>query len=206
MRDLEIRGAGNLLGVKQHGLMNAIGISFYNQILKRAIEKIRNGEDKDIFEVERRKAKVQCEIPYFFPKEYITDEKNRLDFYRRLNNLEDEKDFQTLQDEMADRFGKLPQVAKYVFKYYLVNFWAEKCKIKSVYIGKRKIIIEPFQTMVSKRKIEQIMKSTQFDVHFSQIKGLTIMVKLPYNKIDSFRENFDVCLKIIKINCNLPNG
>ena len=215
MRDLEIRGAGNLLGVKQHGLMNTIGINFFNQILKRAIERIKSGEEKDISsakgggvtfgEIGRRKAKVQCEIPFYFPKDYIEDEAIRLDFYRRLNNVKDESDFQQLQNEMVDRFGKLPQVAKYVFKYYLVNFWAERNRIKSVYIGKRKIIIEPFQPMVSKSIIEKIMKSIEFAVHFKQIKGFSIIVDIPHrkhslnNKIDRFYSNFEVCIKITKI-------
>ncbi len=205
MRDLEIRGAGNLLGVKQHGLMNTIGISFYNQILKSAIEKIKSGEDRDIFKIERRKSKVQCEIPFFFPQKYITDETARLVFYRRLNNLENEKEFYNLQNEMVDRFGKLPQVTEYVFKYYLVSFLAERNRIKSVFIGKRKVVIEPFQPMVSKSKIEKIMKSIEFAVHFKQIKGFSIIVNIPYlkhsldNKIDRLNSNFDVCIKIIKI-------
>ncbi|MCK4338812.1 MAG: transcription-repair coupling factor [Candidatus Cloacimonetes bacterium] len=207
MYDLEIRGAGNILGEKQHGLMNTIGISFYNQILKKAIEKIRKGEDTDIFStkgdafegVDKRKAKVQSEIPYFFPKEYITDETARLDFYRRLNAIIEEKVFHQLQNEMTDRFGKLPQAAKNVFYYYLVNFWAERNKIKSVYIGKNKVVIEPIQPMISKIKIEKILKSTKFAVYFKQIKGLSIAVNIPYNKIDRFSANFDVCIKIIKI-------
>lgn len=214
MRDLEIRGAGNILGAKQHGLMNTIGISFYNQILKKAIEKIKSGEEEDIFsakgggtfgEIERRKAKIQCEIPFYFPKDYIEDEAIRLAFYRRLNNLENEKEFYKLQNEMIDRFGKLPQVVEYVFKYYLVNFWAEKCRIKSVFIGKKKIVIEPFQPMISKSKIEKILKSTKFSIHFKQIKGFAIIVNIPYrndpfdNKIDRFYSNFEVCIKIIKV-------
>ena len=207
MSDLEIRGAGNILGKNQHGLLNTIGISFYNQILKKAIEKIRKGDDIDFFstkggvlgEVDQRKAKVQSEIPYFFPKEYITDETARLDFYRRLNATTEEKNFTQLQNEMIDRFGKLPHAAINVFYYYLVNFLAERNNIKSVYIGKNKIIIEPAQSMISKIKIEKIMQSTKFEVFFKQTKGLSIVVNIPYNKIDRFSTNFQVCIKIIKI-------
>ncbi|MBC8525553.1 MAG: transcription-repair coupling factor [Candidatus Cloacimonetes bacterium] len=199
MHDLEIRGAGNILGAKQHGLMNTIGISFYNQILKKAIERIRKGHQRDIFEIDRKTAKIQCEIPYFFPEKYISDGTIRMDFYRRLNNLKKGGDFNKLQSEMTDRFGKLPQSARNVFKYYLVNFYAEKNKIKSVYIGKRKIIIEPFQSIISKKKIEQIVKSTALEVCFKQTKGLNISVNIPHNKIDRIKGNFDICIKILKI-------
>ena len=199
MRDLEIRGAGNILGKKQHGIMNTIGMNFYNQLLKRAIDKIKQGEDRDIFEVERYHTKIQCEIPFSLPETYIEDDSIRLDFYKRLNNAEDEAEFQSLQEEMRDRFGPLPQVAEYVFQYYHVSYWLAKISISSVFIGKRKITVEVDSTLLTKNRIEEIMKNIPHEVQFSMTKGAKIIVKLSHDKIDSFKANFDVCVQIIKI-------
>jgi len=199
MRDLEIRGAGNILGKKQHGIMNTIGMNFYNQLLKRAIDKIKQGEDRDIFEVERYHTRIQCEIPFSLPENYIEDDANRLDFYKRLNNAEDETEFQSLQEEMRDRFGPLPEVAKYVFHYYHVSFRLAKTSISSIYIGKRMIKVEVDSTVLTKNRIEDIIKNIPHDVQFNMTKGAKIIVKLSHNKIDSFKANFDVCIQIIKI-------
>ena len=199
MRDLEIRGAGNILGKKQHGIMNMIGMNFYNQLLKRAINKIKQGENRDIFDVERYHTKIQCEIPFSLPETYIEDDAIRLDFYKRLNNAENEAEFQSLQEEMRDRFGPLPQIAKYVFQYYHVSYLLARTSISSVFIGKRKVTVEVDSTVLTKNRIEEIMKNIPHDIQFSMTKGATITVKLFHNKIDSFKTNFDICVQIIKI-------
>jgi len=199
MRDLEIRGAGNILGKKQHGIMNTIGLNFYNQLLKRAIDKIRQGENRDIFEVEHYRAKIQCEIPFSIPKEYIDDDATRLDFYKRLNHIEHEKDISLLRDEMRDRFGPIPEITEYVFKYYQVAFWAEREAVKSLYIGKQTLIVVIEPTVLTKSRIEKIIQEISFEVNFNVTKGAKVHIRLPHNKIDSFTTNFDVCIQIIKI-------
>ncbi len=199
MRDLEIRGAGNILGKKQHGILNTIGLNFYNQLLKRAIDRIRQGEDRDIFEIEHSRVKIQCEIPFSLPEEYIQDDAIRLEFYKRLNNIEDEKEFSSLRDEMRDRFGPIPQTAEYVITYYHVVFWTERALLRSLYIGKQRIILTIDPNVLTKSRIEMIMKEIPFEVNFNMAKGSKILIQIPHNKIDSFTTNFDVCIQIIKI-------
>ena len=213
MRDLEIRGAGNILGAKQHGLMNTIGINFYNQILQKAVERIRKGEDEDIFsqkggyfgEIDKRSTKIQCEIPYFFPENYIEDETIRMDFYRRLNNIKSEIEFTKLQSEMIDRFGKLPQSAKNVFNYYRTSFFAENKNLKSIFIGQRKIIVELLNSKISKNKIVALVKSINYEIYFNQRRNLRIIVKILHrknsldNKIDNTNEIFKTCENILKV-------
>jgi len=201
MRDLEIRGAGNLLGIKQHGVMNTVGISFYNQILKRAIEKIQTGEQKDIFDVERRKPKVQCEIPYFFPDNYISDETIRLEFYRKLNNARSESEIDLLATEMSDRFGQLPLQAQNVFSYYKVNLLAESSKIKSVYIGRNDIKIDIQQDNIRKKQIKKLTAIKEAQISFSQASGLRIIAH-PNKKVDNYKNNFNLGTKMLKILIN----
>jgi transcription-repair coupling factor (superfamily II helicase) len=202
MRDLEIRGAGNLLGTKQHGVMNTIGLSFYNQILKRAIEKIQTGQQKDIFDVEQRKPKVQCEIPYFFPNNYIPDEIFRLEFYRRLNSAKTESQIDALESEMADRFGTLPSQAQNVFSYYKVNLLAENPKIKSVYIGRGNIKIDMQQdNNIGKKQIKKLTAIKEAQISFSQTSGLRIIAH-PNKKFDNYKNNFTLGTKMLKILIN----
>lgn len=201
MRDLEIRGAGNLLGIKQHGVMNTIGLSFYNQILKNTIEKIQTGEQKDTFDVERKKPKVQCEIPYFFPDNYIANETFRLEFYRRLNSAKTESQIDALKNEMRDRFGTLPIPAQNVFSYYKVNLLAENSKIKSVYLGKNGIKIDMEQASIGKEQIKKLTAIKDALISFSQTTGLRIIAH-PNKKFDNHKNNFTLGIKMLKILIN----
>ncbi|MEA2104317.1 MAG: transcription-repair coupling factor [Candidatus Cloacimonadota bacterium] len=198
MQDLEIRGAGNLLGAKQHGLMNQIGINFYNQILKRAVEKIQKGEEADIFEIDKKRTKVQTEIPYYLPDYYIEDEKIRLQFYRKLNLIENQIEFMQIKEEMIDRFGELPQAAKSVFWFYEIAFIAEKNAINSIVVGKNIIRIH-HKRNIARDRILAILKQTEYKIDFKQTKGLQINIHIKHRKGREVSGNFSACLRVLGI-------
>ncbi|MBS3767149.1 MAG: transcription-repair coupling factor [Candidatus Cloacimonetes bacterium] len=195
MRDLEIRGAGNLLGAKQHGVMNTIGISFYNQILKKAISRIKSGEDVDIFAIDKNKTKIQTVIPYYFPKNYIENDKIRLQFYERLNKVEEYKEFAELRDEIKDRFGPIQEPAINVIKYYKIVFWSKKLAIDNISIDKNRIIIS-FGQDISQKKISTLLEKIPNEISFKQSKGFQLTVKTP---IREYKNNFDLCSKILRL-------
>ncbi len=107
MRDLEIRGAGNLLGTQQSGHIAAIGYELYCQLLENAVRQLTNQPPKISLEVE-----VDLPIDAFLPVEYVPEMRHRIDIYRRISRLSDVKLLDDMRDELSDRFGPLPEVVE----------------------------------------------------------------------------------------------
>ena len=107
MRDLEIRGAGDVLGLKQSGSISAVGFEMYTEMLREAVSNLRHEP------VMRREELPEADlpIPAFLPDGYVAQERDRLNLYRKMSNIENEDDIQSLQEELRDRFGPLPAPA-----------------------------------------------------------------------------------------------
>ena len=105
MRDLEIRGAGNLLGAKQHGHMEAVGYDLYCKMLNEAVKKLK-GEKVESDEYE---TSIDLRIDAFIPPDYITNEFQKLDIYKRIAEIESQAEKDDRMDELIDRFGEPPE-------------------------------------------------------------------------------------------------
>jgi len=110
LRDLEIRGAGNLLGTEQHGAIAAVGFEMYLQMLQSAVQKLRTGTDEDVVGDVLSTAEMNLELPldHFIPRSYIRDEKLRLGAYRQLAATEDEAELDSVLRSLIDRYGPGP--------------------------------------------------------------------------------------------------
>ncbi len=106
MRDLEIRGAGNVLGAEQHGHMDAVGYDLYCKLLNQAVRALTK---KSVQEEEDFETLVECDIDAFIPAYYIKNEFQKLDIYKRISAVENEEDEMDMQDELIDRFGDIPK-------------------------------------------------------------------------------------------------
>lgn len=104
MRDLEIRGAGNLLGAKQHGHMEAVGYDLYCKMLNDAVKELKGQK----VEEESFETSVDFEMDAYIPSFYIKSEAQKLDMYKRVAEIESEEEFMEMQDELIDRFGDIP--------------------------------------------------------------------------------------------------
>lgn len=105
MRDLEVRGAGNLLGAEQHGHMEAIGYELYCKMLAENVRELKG--EPEIEQVEF--ARIELTIDAGIPESYITSEGQRLDFYLRISQIKQLEDYRDIIDELIDRYGTLPQ-------------------------------------------------------------------------------------------------
>jgi len=127
MRDLEIRGAGNVLGVEQHGHVAAIGFELYTKMLKETVDQLRGEERAEI-------PPCRVEAPYsvYVPDRYIPDADERMMIYKRIARMSDTEDIAALGDELRDRFGEIPASAQTLLDLAHVKLEAQALGIVSV--------------------------------------------------------------------------
>jgi transcription-repair coupling factor (superfamily II helicase) len=148
MKDLEIRGAGDLLGGEQSGFINEIGFETYQKILAEAIEELKENEFKELYEeVEGDKPKVfvketqlDTDFELLFPDDYINNITERLNLYTQLNAVEDEKGLAKFETELVDRFGELPTQAVDLFNSVRIKWAANSIGLEKVILKKNKFI------------------------------------------------------------------
>lgn len=128
MRDLSIRGAGNLLGAEQHGFIDSVGFDLYSQMLKDAIEQ-RRGTDgaENIVNVE-----IDLEVDAYLPDAYISDSKQKIMMYKQFRGVSAIEDIEELQEEMIDRFGDYPQEVGYLLQIANIKVLAMKEQIELI--------------------------------------------------------------------------
>src|SRR5690606_31618811 len=133
--DLEIRGAGELLGEDQSGQMAEVGFSLYTELLERAVRSIKRGELPDVDGTAARGAEVELHTPALIPDDYLPDVHARLTLYKRISSARDAEGLRELQVEMIDRFGLLPDPVKYLFAIAELKQRASELGIRKIDIG-----------------------------------------------------------------------
>lgn len=130
--DLEIRGAGELLGQEQSGNIQAIGFTLYMELLDHAVKCLKSGKQPDLLKPLNAGTEIDLRIPAIIPNDYLPDVHNRLIFYKRIANAADTDALQELQAEMIDRFGLLPPSVKNLFQTTEIKLAAQKLGIKKI--------------------------------------------------------------------------
>lgn len=133
--DLEIRGAGELLGDGQSGQIQAVGFTLYMEMLERAVKAIRKGEQPNLEQPLGGGPEVNLRVPALIPDDYLPDVHSRLILYKRIASAADEDGLKELQVEMIDRFGLLPEATKNLMRLTLLKLQAEKLGIKKIDAG-----------------------------------------------------------------------
>lgn len=140
--DLEIRGAGELLGEEQSGNMQVIGFSLYMDMLERATKAIQNGKSPNLDAPLSLTSEINLHLPALIPDEYLPDVHQRLLFYKRISNVEQADKLNDIRIEMIDRFGLLPQPARNLFAVHQIRIQAEKLGIQKMDINAPGGIVE----------------------------------------------------------------
>ncbi len=130
--DMEIRGAGELLGDDQSGQMQEIGFTLYNELLERAVKALKSGKELNTNISDRQFVEIDLHVPALIPDDYLPDVHTRLVLYKRISAAADKESLRELQVEMIDRFGLLPEQVQTLFAIHEIRFKAKELGIKKI--------------------------------------------------------------------------
>ncbi|MFC3928001.1 transcription-repair coupling factor [Streptococcus caprae] len=128
MRDLSIRGAGNILGASQSGFIDSVGFELYSQLLQEAIAAKQGKTTKRL----KGNAELNLQIDAYLPSDYIDDERQKIEIYKRIRELDSRADYEALQDELIDRFGEYPDQVAYLLEIGLVKSYMDQAFVSLV--------------------------------------------------------------------------
>lgn len=137
MRDLSIRGAGNLLGAQQHGFIDSVGFDLYSQMLKEAIEERKPEKDQ----VRKPSIEIDLELDAYIPDSYISDGHQKIEMYKRFRGIESLRDVDELKEEIIDRFGDYPTEVETLFKVAELKVFAITAGVESIKMAKQDVTI-----------------------------------------------------------------
>jgi transcription-repair coupling factor (superfamily II helicase) len=132
MHDLEIRGAGEVLGDNQSGEMHEIGFQMYSDMLNEAVRALKNGQEPDLAAPLASTTEINLHVPALLPSDYCGDVHERLSLYKRFANCKTSEAVDDLQEELIDRFGKLPEVAKALVETHRLRIAAKAAGIVKI--------------------------------------------------------------------------
>jgi transcription-repair coupling factor (superfamily II helicase) len=178
--DLEIRGAGELLGDEQSGQIQSVGFGLYSELLDRAVRALRSGQVPDFDLASEHETQVELHLPALIPEDYLGDVHTRLTLYKRIASAGDEEVLRDLQVEMIDRFGLLPEPAKQLFAVTGLKLMATPLGIRKLDLGQNggRITFRDKPNVDPRRIIELIQRSPRVYQLAGQDK-LRIIRELP---------------------------
>ena len=137
MRDLSIRGAGNILGASQSGFIDSVGFEMYSQLLEEAIAKKQGKEQKR----QKSNAEINLQIDAYLPSDYISDERQKIEIYKRIREIDNSVNYEDLQEELIDRFGEYPDVVAYLLEIGLLKSYLDKSFVSLVERRQQTVVV-----------------------------------------------------------------
>lgn len=185
MRDLSIRGAGNLLGKSQSGFIDSVGFELYSQLLEEAIAK-RNGNANANTRTQGN-AELILQIDAYLPDTYISDQRHKIEIYKKIRQIDNRVNYEELQEELIDRFGEYPDVVAYLLEIGLVKSYLDKVFVQRVERKDNKITIQ-FEKVTQRLFLAQdyfkALSVTNLKAGIAENKGLMELVFDVQNKKD----------------------
>jgi transcription-repair coupling factor (superfamily II helicase) len=192
--DLEIRGAGELLGSEQSGHMQEIGYHLYTELLERAVAALKSGQQPDLERPLSQPLEINLHSPALLPSDYLPDVHTRLIMYKRIANAPDLLALDDIQVEMIDRFGLLPEPAKALIKITELKFKAITLGIRKIDVGsKGGYILFDDKTPVEPVTLVHLIKENPAHYQINKQNKLQFTLELP-----TFAERYQAVEKFLQ--------
>jgi transcription-repair coupling factor (superfamily II helicase) len=192
MRDLEIRGAGNLLGTQQHGHMSAVGYDLYTRLLEEAVREI-SGEEKE----EYIETSIEIPVNAYIPDNYIEDQVLKIEMYKKIASIENMEDKMDMEEEMTDRFGDLPKPLENLINIAYIKALAKKIRVINIKQTGKDITIQfkdgQYIGVEVLRKLNEKMNNS---ISYASSTQPVIRVKIEHGNIDVIRTLKDLMEEI----------
>ena len=183
MRDLSIRGAGNILGASQSGFIDSVGFEMYSQLLEEAIAKKQGQEHRR----QKSNAELNLQIDAYLPNEYISDQRQKIEIYKQIREMNSATDYEYLQDELIDRFGEYPDVVAYLLEIGLVKAYLDQVFVRLIERKQQKVTVK-FEPIAKQLFLTQdyfkALSMTQLKAQIAEEKGLIEVIFDIRNKKD----------------------
>ncbi|WP_051237794.1 transcription-repair coupling factor [Lacticigenium naphthae] len=156
MRDLSIRGAGNLLGKQQHGFIDSVGFDLYSQMLSEAVARKKGDNPKEKTTVE-----IDLGLDAYIPSNYIEDERQKIEIYKRIREFSSEEEYWEIQEDLVDRFGDYPQEVTDLLNIGLLKMYSEQALIETIKRTERSLFVKFSEVGTSQLPLQEVFKALQ---------------------------------------------
>ena len=181
--DLEIRGAGELLGNEQSGQIESIGFSLYMELLDAAVKALKEGREPSLEEITHQQAEIELRVPALLPDDYLGDVNMRLSFYKRIAAAESKQELDELKVELIDRFGLLPEATKNLLQIAEMRLMVKPLKVLKIDAGAQGGFIEfSPSTKVDPEKFIKLIQQNPIVYRFDGPLKFKFVKALPENK------------------------
>ncbi len=178
MKDLEIRGAGNMLGAQQHGFIEEVGFDLYCRLLEEAVAEIKGEPTQLDFEV-----KLEVDADSYIPETYIEDSRQRVDIYRKIADARSADDLEIVGQELIDRFGKYGAETENLLDLMAINITARRQRIARVrLVGSTFSMSWAAESFPSKAQIERLRTAVPAGIEFDSSDGFVAKITFPRNE------------------------
>ncbi|MBQ6068006.1 MAG: transcription-repair coupling factor [Bacteroidales bacterium] len=199
MRDLDIRGAGNILGAEQSGFISEIGYDMYHKILNEAIEELKETDFRDLFRQEAEENKnyakdcvIETDLEVLLPDDYVTSVSERLLLYKELNDLSTEQELDRYRERLIDRFGPVPKPTQELISTITLRRMAQQFGIEKLVLKQRKMVCHfsanpdnPFYRSPNFSKMIRYAQNHPQEVH---LRETTERLTLVYDKVPTIQK------------------
>ncbi len=155
MRDLSIRGAGNLLGAQQHGFINSVGFDMYTQMLEEAVTR-KQGKNT---QMQKTAAEIDLAIDAYIPADYIADERQKIEIYKRVRELDSTDSLDELQDDLLDRFGEFPDEVAHLLAIGEMKMNADRALVEKITKIDQTLVVSLSKIGTNKFSVEQLFSA-----------------------------------------------
>jgi transcription-repair coupling factor (superfamily II helicase) len=210
LQDLDIRGAGNLLGAEQSGFIEDMGFDTYNRILNEAVSELKESEFSGLYEKPADKGPlnkpyisdchIDTDLELLFPDRYVSNISERVELYRKLDAIHDEKELTEFREMLLDRFGALPDPSEELLKVVQLRWLAQGIGVEKIILKKSILITyfvsNPESTFYSSRKFNEVIRNIQSNPGIFRMREDQEKLSLRSEPVRSVEEAYQILLRL----------